>query len=366
MTDLPAEPAPATWPLRADSQVWVDDLNDQLSEAVSFLTFPPAFSGQQLSTGGNIPSGADTDVVLETQLWDSYNAFGDVNFKKYTVPAGCGGVWLAIGGVPFNAGSTTSNFQALLDVNSGTFTTGSKFPSAASATCCPLVADLLFLNAGDTVALAGFQNTGGTVNLVNAGNRHPFLNLSWAATTTGTAGLAPPSPRTWAANDLCASTGSGGTTGNFNTEIRNAVRFLSFVPFCRVVQGSAQSGIATGTDTLMTGFTPAAGQDNYSAYSSGTTWTAPVAGTYLIGAQVGWSNSSNASYYTQIKAVVSSVTTTYVMGSGQGQANTAFTGLMHLRMTAGDTIQLFGRQNSGGNLSTVAADTRMFILWRSA
>ncbi len=364
---LPVAPSPSTWPLRANSQVWSDDLNGELSNAVTYLSAPPAYSGQQLTTAGNVPTGVNTDVVLETIVYDNYNGFVDTNGKRYNIPTGCGGVWLAVGGVPFNAGSTTANFQALLNLNSGgSYFSGSKFPSANAATCCPLVADLLFIGDTTTVALAGFQNTGVSQNLVNASQRKPFLNLCWVANSTGTAGLSPPSPRTWATNDLCQSSGSGAGIGNFNTEIRNAVRFLAYVPFCRVGQGSAQAGIVTATDTHITGLGPGVGQDNYTAYNTGTdTWTAPVSGTYLIGAQVGWSNVAGASYQTEIKAVVSSVTTTYHLASGLGQANTVFTGLKQLRMTAGDTIQLFGRQNSGGNLSTVASDTRMFILWRS-
>jgi hypothetical protein len=124
--------------------------------------------------------------------------------------------------------------------------------------------------------------------------------------------------------------------------------------------------VVTATDAHLTNLGPGVGFDNYSAYNTGTdTWTAPVSGTYLIIAQVGWSNAGAASYIAEIQAVVSSVTTLYRLAAALGQANTTTVGFKHLRMTAGDTVQLFGRQNSGGNLNTVASETRMSILWRS-
>lgn len=363
MAPLPTAPVTDTWPLRTSSQVFADDMNTELANAVTFLTAPPAFAGRQLTSAQSIPNNADTNVALETILYDNYSGFNDNTFKKWTVPAGCAGVYLALGGVAFNAGSTTSNFIAKLNVNNGTFYTGSAFPSAASSTCAPIVADLLILNDGDTVAIAGNQNTGVSQNVVNTNSRAPYLNLCWVSKQAGTSGITPVSPRTWAANDLCTSTGAG---GNFNNEIRNAVRFLAFPPFCRVGQSSAQTGIGSGADVHITGLGPGTGFDNYSAYNTGTDiWTCPVTGTYLIGAQVAWSAGAGASYATMIKATVSSVATTYHLASGLGQANTTFVGARQLRMTAGDTVQLFGRQNSGGGLNTVAANTRMWLLWRS-
>lgn len=368
---LPNIPNPQPWPQRPSGRVFAADMNAQLRDAVRFLSNPPMFYGVQAAAAQSIPGGSTpTDVQLDAVPVDNFN--GQNNLTKYTFQRD--GVYLAIGGVTYTSGST-NNFLAQFDVNGVINSRGSVVPSGSGfVTVAPIAVDLISGVAGTTVALNASQATGGAVTLANATAHQPYMYLQWIANRpgVGTPHLAVPNPRTWSLNDLCTDfPANAAGQGSFNVEIYNAISFLSYVPVCRVASGAVnQTGIANATDTQLTGLlTGGINFDPWGSYNTVTdTWTAPVSGLYFIAGQSSWNNGSAASYVTSVRANLSGTNFTYLLAATAGQGNTVLCGHIVLRMTAGDTLQLFGRQTSGGALATtsVANDRRLVTAWMGA
>jgi hypothetical protein len=323
----------------------------QLNNAVSFLSAPPAFIGQQTASQ-SLTGGVNTNIVLEKPVFDNYLGQNDVGFIKYNVQPGCAGIWLVNGAVAYG-GSSGSNFDAFLNVN------GAPVPGAAYADRASVqvpVADLLQLTVGEYVCLMGLA--GVNVSTAVGANNFSYLNMRWAANASGTASLTPPNPASWTAGQLCTAT-------NFNQQIYDSVSFLSYVPFFRASQSTSQS-VATGTTTGITNLTSTL--DNYGAFNLGTNkWDCQVSGTYLVGYQVGFANSSGAAYAAALNTDISSVSTTYWSGAVASNSSTIIGGMKTMRFSAGDTVQLAGWQDSGGSLSTqTSGNTRFFTLWMSS
>jgi hypothetical protein len=365
----PVRPNPLAWPLRPSKHVFATDLNDQLQQTVGFLSQPPAFWGAQGTTAQSIPNTTNTDVVLDTIFIDNYQGMNDSALNRWTVPSNCGGIYLAIGEIPYITASA-SNFICQFNQNGTINAVGSKIPSTTGGNATPMDIDLISLSGGQYVTLSAFQNSGGAIVLENDTFRQPYLYLQWVALPNGVGGVAPlavPNPRTWALNDLCTDFAANAAgQGSFNVEIFNSLNFLSYVPYMRAIQDNSQAGIATGVDTHIVGLVPTVGIDNYGAYNQGTdTWTAPVSGAYFVAANVSWSNGAAASYVTEVRANLSGTPANWLLAAAAGQNNTALSGSRIIRFTAGDTLQLYGRQNSGGNLSTApgTGDVRLITLW---
>lgn len=347
---LPTAPQPLQWPIQATKQVYARDLNNQLSNAVAFLAAPPAFMALQ-GTVQSIPNSGFTNITLDNPILDNYLAQNDNTFAKYTIPAGCGGIWLAMGNASYVL-ATTADVSSNINLN-GTTINGGTYPGGDNPT--PLVADLLNISAGQYVCLSGSNASGGSIN-TNTGSAGCRLSLRWAANSSGTAGLTPPSPASWTALQQCS-------TANFNAQIYNAVSFLSYVPYFRATQSSSQV-LATSTTTGITNMTSTL--DNYSAFASNV-WTCKVAGTYLVGYQTGFSGVAAVSYGSGVLTKISGVNATYPTPALLGQSNTIVPGIKTFRFGVGDTVQLAGWQNSGGGASTLTGnDTRFFTLWMSS
>jgi hypothetical protein len=345
---LPVAPLPATWPMRTSNQVYASDLNSQLSQAIAYLVSPPAFIGQQATTQ-SISGGVNTNVVLDKPVFDNYLSQNDVGFIKYNTPAGCGGIWLANGVVAYG-GTSGANFDAFLNVN-GSPVSGFAYPNRSSIQ--PAVTDLISMTPGQYVCLMALA--GVNVSTATGANNFSYLNLRWVANASGTAGLTPPNPATWTPGQLCTAT-------NFNTEIYNAVSFLSYVPYFRAAQTASQA-VATSSNTAMTSM--AATLDNYGSFASNT-WTCQVAGTYLVGHQTGFTASAGAAYAASLITKIGGTNATYWTGATAGNTSTIVGGTKTFRFGAGDTVKLAGWQNSGGNLNTQGANTRFFTLWLSS
>jgi hypothetical protein len=353
---LPVAPNPVQWPQPHTgavnpNQVYAADLNSQLRDAVSFLASPPAFFARA-SVVQSIASNTNTNVVLQNAVFDNYLGQNDNTFISYSIPAGCGGIWLAGGSVGYTMG-TSDNISANINLGGGAIDNGGTVPGGLS----PLtgVFDLISYTGGYPVELLTAQASSGNANtLVNA-TQFPWMSLRWVANTTGTAGLTPPSPATWTSNQLC-------TTTNFNTEIYNAVSFLSYVPYFRAAQTSSQS-FPSGATTALANM--ASTLDNYGTFAANK-WTCPVAGTYLVGWQVGFSSIISASYEAQLLTRIGGVNATYHSGAVGGHTATVIHGVKVFRLSANDTLQLAAIQNAGGNLNTLSGNlTRFFTLWMS-
>lgn len=165
-----------------------------------------------------------------------------------------------------------------------------------------------------------------------------------------------------------------------NQQVRDAVNFLAYPPFCRLQCSSTQSIPSTAFPPTVGGnpgnqivnFTPGGviGQpnaDNFSATST-TAFTAPVAGLYFVYGLV-FLGSAAGSY--SVAAGISVNAGTIQWGEmAQFTANVIQGPVVQrmVRLTAGQTVTLWAFQNSGGALTTnatTANSSRLICLWRA-
>ena len=165
-----AVPSNAAWPVPPSfvDQVW---LNANIRDTIKFLVNPPMirYTGPAAATlaSGGWPTG--TLIKLNTATLDNFSAYSS-STGLFTVPAGCGGIYYVYGQVSVTMTSTSVGgpFAAGVTVN-GSVTWGNatlqQSPAASTAPAITGICARFRLNAGDTVGLEGFQNTGGTLNL---------------------------------------------------------------------------------------------------------------------------------------------------------------------------------------------------------
>jgi hypothetical protein len=386
-------PAGLTWPLRTPERVFASDLNEQLSMPVAFLSRKPVFQGAQYASQ-SIPASILTPVTLDTEIsdaWNMHNVYTDVS--QILIPAWTNGVWLVQGSIPYTTTAAGAAYQVSILHNGTQYAAGEKISATGAGRITPAVADLISCATPDYLQLAAFQTTAGAVSTyVNTGSgpnqyydsAYPVLTARWAAwsgtvpdgvcslpsqTAISAAGaviqpassttLAIPSPGTWTSLQEATSV-------QFNNDIRNSVLFLANIPYFRAVATGSPAGIGSGTAAQVTGMT--ATLDNWSKFNATTsTYTIPVSGDYLVGAQTGWpAQSASFSCSSIIHAVQSGTANSYPGQSSNGE-NVAAMVLRVLRFTAGDTIQMYGFQNFGSTLAPSAnVSTRMFALWMSS
>lgn len=155
-----------------------------------------------------------------------------------------------------------------------------------------------------------------------------------------------------------------------NQQLRDIVNFLSYPPMSRAVSNSTQSlssqSFPAGTQITTLG---TSNIDTFNGFSSNT-YTAPVAGTYLCYGQV-YLAGSTSSFRCAAGLSVNSGTINWGVrcASVSTSANTTCPTVRRvLRLNAGDTVTLYGTQDSGSGMNTVssgAAFSKLIILWRS-
>ena len=124
---------------------------------------------------------------------------------------------------------------------------------------------------------------------------------------------------------------------------------LGAVPYC-FLQHNAVQTIANNTNTVLTWVTEITDNDNMHAAGAPTRMTVQTGGTWLIVANVSWS--SNATGYRQIMLRYNNVA--YIaenVAAGVSGANTTHTLVSIQSLSAGDFIEIYVAQGSGGNLN---------------
>jgi hypothetical protein len=396
--DYPAGPsawlAGQSWPLRLPPRVFAADLNQQLSSAVAFLsTKPQAKVVQQVhptSFSNNILAWIDMDTEID-DAWGMHANSGDSS--QVVVPQGCDGLWLVQGVVPFHAPSTLGfMYEAKVNHQVGAtanITNGERMEGWGNgAYPMPWAFDIFNASAGDYFQLGGQQTSGSTVsagiNTAASGGiqfnhaYYPLLTARWIAANNSLPGgvigvpflqgdgtwsavenvqLTVPSPGTWTSLQEA-------TSARFNSDILNSVLFLSNVPVARA-NFSSPAVVPRNAYSQVTGLTVQ--MDNWSAFNTSTsTWTAPVNGVYLIMGQVSYP--SQGVLFTdsvRISATISGVSTTWDGAASYGD-NVAASAVRQMRLSAGDTIQLYTWQNSSSNLAPDGPNCRLITVWMSA
>lgn len=150
---------------------------------------------------------------------------------------------------------------------------------------------------------------------------------------------------------------------NGSTGVRDVINYLSNPPIFRDNSVTGQS-IPNTTNTVVS-LNASPDADTYVGWNSATnTYTIQRNGLYLIGGLVAYS--ANGTGYR-----VTGVSVNGTIYWGPGYSGTSVDEVIAAKtqifsLIAGDTVQLYTRQNSGGALSLSTADqTRMFIVWLS-
>lgn len=359
-------PAGQSWPVNGDSQLNGQDLNEQLSLPVSFLAAPPYYYGgqtNQYAPWQAVPASTATPVWLDTDFADSWSMHSAApDATQVIIPSDCDGVYLACGTLPFNAGSA-SQFESQIYWNGSEYSAGEQV--AGTSAYAPQAMDLIPCRSADSLQLCAVAGVATTLYNTYTptgpqpytSSQFPMFRLRWVAALSGTSGLTPPNITAMFSNPVASS--------DFNSYITNSVNFLSYVPYCRVAQGTGTS-VPTGANTLVTGL--AATLDNYGSWNSSTsTWTCQVPGIYLLFGQVGFPNESAAYSANSILSVTSGGSTGAYVGGKVNCIAPVSSVKRRLRLNAGDTVQLKGYHSYGSSLTTTNGHaTRLFTLWQSS
>jgi hypothetical protein len=370
----PAVPNPATW---ASGPVLAGALRADVSNAVSFLSGPPLFMGY-CSTSPSIANATSTGVALDKEAFDTWGGHVPPSAFYYCQAPG----WYLIGTFAQFAytGATGHNFTASITVEQNgvnTLITGEQAEGGtASAAVGVSSAELvpLALTNSDHVFSTVRQDTGSAVGLTGL----DWLSARWVGALSGTAGLPAPANPAWPAPPAYV------TSSYLNANIRDAIRFLAYPPMFRGYYAGSGNTIPSQTfpagtviklDTITTN-TGAGGQavDNYSGWSAANNWwTAPVAGVYSCYGQVAVGGSATA--YELYAGFSVNGTIQWAKGSWQGSVTPivprSAIAMRKLRLNAGDTVALAGRQGTGSSLSVCGSSTstafsKLIIIWESA
>lgn len=172
-----------------------------------------------------------------------------------------------------------------------------------------------------------------------------------------------------------AAVGGRIKAGVWNDDVRDAVNFLLNPPTCRVYQGSAGTTLATATATLLPFDTESWDTDaSHSTSTNPSRLTAVTAGKYLVVAQVSYAaNATGQRYVTLRKNSAGSGTggtlVDRVSVDAVGSGSTSVFCVTEVWLsTAGDYLEVFGEQSSGGNLATNTGASASFasMTWQSA
>lgn len=383
-------PVPATWPVQPGGAVFADDLNEELVQQLAFLARPPRYYAVA-NAAQSIPNNADTNVTLGSLIFAS-----GMNFQPGGsasggsgggTPAGpvTPGIYLISGTVPWNTTDTTTGFKANLNIN-GNIIHGAGTTSHSNAGhIAAKVFDLYHVPAsaevGGVVSLSAFQNSGAAVSTLfslTPPQQAAKMSMRWVGLTSAelgsnfTFGLVPVS-RTWNANDLCTSIAPSDLThGNFNTEIRDQIRFALQPPFCRATSTVVQS-IPNNAFTALIGMGPTALMDPYNSFGNPTPnqWTCRMSGVYLFISTVSFAApATGGPVGAGISATLSGTTKTYStdtsVASASSNGRAGFVKM--LRCNAGDTVRPLAFQNTGAAVSTqLGLDAIRFCsLWIAA
>lgn len=383
-------------PIRNPMTLYALDLNQQLSAPVAFLNRKPSFQLSQF-IAQPVPSGIHTPLTLDTEVADPWNMHADdTDSSQIIVQPGTDGVWLIQGSVPYNTTVSGHYFGAEIlytPLNETQQIISGSRQAAQGVHLTPTVADLLVVSAGDLIQLGGFQTSGtapDTWASVSAddiarysGQAAPIITGRWVAangflpggiiTVSFAAmwngpdgvfipGLVPmesPNLPTWADTDEV-------TSPALNGSITGPVLFLSNLPACRALLTGTLPSVPSAAYTQITGLLTTF--DNWAAFNQATsTWTCPHDGTYLLYGQCGWGEQSSAFSCNVALYVTSGGSTTPYYGASASGTTPAANLLRKVRLKQGDTVQVWGNQQSGSALTpSGATNTRFFSLWLSA
>lgn len=372
----PSLPNPRTW--AANDLVSVPRLRADVANAVAFLAGRPMFAGQA-TNGGGIANNTDTAVQMQAELVDSWNAHVTATSGSATPSE----VWAPVPGwylcrnvqvfaptvaaaYPFAAG-----FQGIVNGAAyGPFRGGvviGGFSSTYAAQCCDLIEQVVSGSpggSGDYIQPTVWQQSGGAVALNSNTALLPTASVRWVCATSGTQPLPIP-PLTAVPSPITAAW--------LNGNVRDAVSFLCYPPVCKAYYTAGSATMANntlGAPSVVPCNTVAV--DNYGGWNASTfTYTAPVAGIYFLYGQFILTTQATATLYAAGLSVNGGAAQWGDIASfaPASSVNGGATVSRRLRLTAGQTVQLVGSQQSGSAVAyatSAVSQSRFIAVWDGA
>jgi hypothetical protein len=357
----------------------------------------PASQATPVSGTTPVPIVMDTEII---DAWGMHATSGDLS--QVVIPAGCDGYYLISGQLPLystRGASTILEAQLILNQGQPCAYGGQMAVGSSAGYVSPLVADLEYLAAGSVIQLSGTETSGSgattyipsstpltAVGDMMAGG--PQLSLRWmgggSGVSLGTGGVYPggtyqgltangPVNLTYPALQLGPVTeatwtdGEEATAALFNSNIRNAILMLANPPVFRISVPATGTSVPPSTWTAITNMT--AQFDTWNGLGSSTsTWTCPLAGLYVLGGAANYPTEATAFNASTSIMVTSGGTTTRWLGQQASALSPISTVLRHVRLNAGDTVQLGAYHNYSSALTTGihTHSVYMFGAWVSA
>lgn len=170
-----------------------------------------------------------------------------------------------------------------------------------------------------------------------------------------------PSEITWTTNQIV-------TAAQLNANLRDAINFIITPPLAILRQTVAQTvGNATAVPILFD--TEDIDRDNgHSTTTNTSRYTAQTAGYYHIDAIIAWTANATGPRWSQINVngVAANGRITFLPPTATSIAELPVSGTVFLNV--GDYAEIYGRQDSGGNLNTTVGapnQSSMTIRWVS-
>jgi hypothetical protein len=284
-----AVPAPQpSWGTGTAATAALVNGNTGIAGAVNFLANPPVFRAHA-TAAQSIPNSAATVVTLPVTDTDTYTGQAG---STYTVQQP--GIYLAGALVPYAASGTGIRIAGI-SVN-GTIYWGPPSNASSADLCCVPKTQMFSLNAGDTIQLAAWQNSGGALNTATTAQARLFLVWLGAQGAPFTAPGAPDPGFRWQ-----SGTPGSQLPGLMTQHLSQDLGFLVQRPYLLAYQSVAQSGLAQNAFSTVVldkaqGIAHADAGDNYAGWTPGASngYAAQVAGWYLVAGEFFATSSSNA------------------------------------------------------------------------
>ena len=277
----PAVPAPVTsWTSASTVTAALMNGNTGVTAVLNFLNSPPIWRAHQY-TSQSIPDSAATQVsigALGAGDTDPYSGWNPAT-GTYTIQRA--GIYLLYAMTPWSDGNNGRRMTGI-KVN-GTVYWGAGYQASQAGGIISAKLQVFSLNAGDTIKMYCWQDTGSAHTLDNA-NQAMIMGVWLSAQGTPSVLWTPPDPSfRWAS----------GTQGSdlpalFQAHLANDLGFLVNRPYLLAYQSAAQSGFADGStqrihmDTIA-GMVHGDTGDSYSGWDAPNyRYVAPVSGWYLV------------------------------------------------------------------------------------
>lgn len=356
-------------------------LEGDVAGAVAWHRNKPFFQGLQ-TVSQPITISTWWAINLDWEMIDAWGGHSTPNYQYFTPyslnsASNPADYYLCTGYVPLSATDSTKVGIAGLIKNSTEIHEGTKLPLNSGHVIDPMIIDLIGVTGGDYLSLAAWTNVTGGANTV-VSSKCPSLTLRWVGSEIGNTATLPAIPHSWIGADYASasSTGASPTPGGskvpLNSEIRDLIRFLNRPPLARLTAEGSSQTIPTGGAWTSIQF-PLNNIDNYGGWSSGanTKYTVQRAGLYLAVGFGSVTEASAAGGGRAVRLLVNGTTPyggTSAIPQSTGTTGTALYAVRHLRLAAGDTVEVQFYNSGSSALSvntTASAASKLIMVWKS-